>query len=275
MNTSETTTKPKRIVYVVFHGLISIVKSAGAFRAYILSMGNEHHYRYGNWLRESDIPQGFSGEFRVGEGPGERKGKLDPAKRPTVDLTKCQPDEKHPAIHARIEFPQPDEIKYAAPGDIKLGAGTSDLLDATVSKTAGTLIFVYNVLDFDECFLMSNSGSVKWSAESVTTVENVQTAALHLFSNPARDGSPTHSFEEFHLSAQILGAKALRLAKRAVDSKEPELPPDGLCVEELYSLSLRDAILDRIVRKQRGEVFLEAVGGGGCESCCSGSDGGC
>ena len=46
---------PENILFVVMHGFISLVDTGGkedAFLAYVLDMGDEHAYLYGDWLYE-------------------------------------------------------------------------------------------------------------------------------------------------------------------------------------------------------------------------------
>lgn len=266
----------KRTVYVVFHGLISLVERKDkTYCAYILSVGAVHRYLWGNWLRETEIPAGFSGRFRVGGGPGTREGKLDPNERPTINLSKCKVDEQNEAIYGRIILPQPNTIHYANSGPITLkNSGKDQLRSKAVAKNAGTTVFAYQVNNFDDCYLMDDRRVIKWEAEPQTSNYNHHVAALHLYSNPANDPTATHSVDEFHLSASTLGASGLRLACRGKDTSS-DWKPDGLCTEELLSLSRRDSILAGVTDILRKQVRARALGGGGCESCCSGSDGSC
>src|SRR5229473_5533224 len=50
--------KAANTLYVVLHGLISLIDiGADGFIAYVVDIGAEHKYLYGNWLTESDIPK--------------------------------------------------------------------------------------------------------------------------------------------------------------------------------------------------------------------------
>lgn len=270
--------KPTRLVYVVFHGLISLVQNTTThrFRAYIVSMGDEHRYCYGDWLREIDIPAEFTGEFFVGDGPNCRGGALSAADRPTIKVKSV--DETHEAIHARIEFPCPDRIIYANSGSLSLSTGHDCLVDRNVALNAGTTIFRYEVCDFEGCFLVRGNRSIKWEPDSRTTVDvggtQYEIAALHIFSNPLRDYGPNHSVVEFNLSAQVLGERTVRISRQGRDGR-PSTPPDGLCCAELLSLSHREYFLESLANRERGatDATYRATNGGGCESCCSGADG--
>jgi len=279
MNTQETEIT-QRTVYVVFHGLISIVeRKGGEFCAYILSTGPEHRYLYGNWLREADIPAGFSGKFCVGEGPCQRQAHLDPKERPLVSFKQCTMDEHHEAIHGSIRLPQPDKILYANSGKLELrDSGKCQLLNPNVQKNSGTTIFVYQVENFDDCYLMDDRRFIKWEATAKPGEDKHKVAALHVFSNPQYRPSASHSVDEFHLSSVVLGATALRLAKQVQDESHSTWKPQGLCTEELLSLSRRDDILawatDLLRTPQSERPVLRPSSGGGCESCCSGADGG-
>ncbi len=277
----------KNILYVVFHGLISIVENTTTkkFRAYILSMGDEHRYLFGDWLREIDIPAGFAGKLVVSGRKGKHGGHLDASQRPTVQAAKiglktCV-DEKHDSIHARILFPQPDNVFYVNRGALDLKSGSEALKYPDVKTNAGATVFAYylpNQNDFYGSFLASEHSVNKWEADSLTTTTREDTtyrvAALHIFSNPRRATSADHSLKEFSLSAQVLGAPVLKLASVGTDitAQLAPPPPDGLCRAELLSLPRRDSILHALAEQARRAIEFE-ISGGGCESCCSAGDG--
>src|SRR5258708_7968312 len=51
-------TVPENILYVVLHGLITLVDvGRDGFLAYLLYRDDEHVYLYGDWLFEKEIPQ--------------------------------------------------------------------------------------------------------------------------------------------------------------------------------------------------------------------------
>ena len=277
----------KNILYVVFHGLISIVENTKKkeFRAYILSMGDEHRYLFGDWLREIDIPAGFAGKLVVGGRKGKHAGHLDASQRPTVHAEKIERetcvDEKHDAIHARILFPQPDRVIYANSGSLALKSGSGALKYPDVKTNAGATVFAYDLkdqTDFYASFLASEHSANKWEADSLSTTTRENTtyrvAALHIFSNPRRATGTDHSLKEFSLSAQVLGAPVLKLARVGMDitAQLAPPPPDGLCRAELLSLPRRDSILQALAEQARQAIEFE-ISGGGCESCCSAGDG--
>lgn len=269
--------KTKNIVYVVFHGLTPIVENTTTheFRAYILSMGDEHRYLYGDWLREAGILAGFAGEFVVGDGPNARNAALDASKRPTIALTKPV-DEAQKAIHARIVLPCPDEINYGNSGSLNLGGGQRCLVDPHVGFNAGVTVFRYDVKSFAGCYLVSETGSILWEPNSRTSVtikgDKYEIAALHIFSNPPHATSDNHSLAEFNLSARVLGERAVKISTKTVDGKL-STPPPGLCAAELLSLYHREQFLKSVANGARGEKSDYRARGGGCESCCSGTDG--
>ncbi len=273
--------KTKNIVYVVFHGLTPIVENTTTheFRAYVLSMGDEHRYLYGDWLREAGILAGFAGELVVGAGPTTRNAALDASKRPTIELKKPV-DEAQKAIHARIVLPRPDDINYGNSGALNLSDGHRCLVDPHVGLNAGVTVFRYNLNSFAGCYLVSESGSILWEPNSRTMVtvkgDDYVIAALHVFSNPPLETSDNHSLAEFNLSARVLGERAVKIGTKTVDGK-PSTPPPGLCAAELLSLYKREQFLESLANKARGGTSASstyrAKSGGGCESCCSGADG--
>ncbi len=271
--------KTKNIVYIVFHGLTPIVENTTTheFRAYVVSMGDEHRYLYGDWLREAGILAGFAGEFVVGEGPTPRNATLDASKRPTIKMKKPV-DETQKAIHARIALPRPDDISYGNSGCLNLSDGHQYLVDQNVGFNAGVTVFRYNVNSFAGCYLVSESGSILWEPNSRTITKGAkyEIAALHVFSNPPHATSDNHSLAEFNLSARVLGERAVKISTKTVDGK-PSTPPPGLCADELLSLYKREQFLESLANKARGGTsaspILRPKSGGGCESCCSGADG--
>ena len=273
--------KTKNIVYVVFHGLTPIVENTTTheFRAYVLSMGDEHRYLYGDWLREVDILAGCTGELVVGDGPTARNAALDASRRPTIALTKPV-DEAHKAIHARIMLPRPDEIYYGNSGSLNLGGGQQCLVDPNVGLNAGVTVFRYDLKSFAGCYLVSETGSILWEPDSRTCVkikgDEYVIAALHVFSNPPHATGDNHSLAEFNLSARVLGERTVKISTKTVD-RQPSTPPLGLCDDELHSLYKREQFLESLANGARGGTRASSTyrpkGGAGCESCCSGADG--
>ena len=171
---------------------------------------------------------------------------------------------------------------YTNRGALDLKSGSEALKYPGVRTNAGATVFAYylpNQSDFYASFLASQHSANKWEADSLTTTIRENTtyriAALHIFSNPQRATSDDHSLKEFSLSAQVLGAPALKLASVGRDLMSKVLsppPPDGLCQAELLSLPRRDSILHALAEQARQAIKFE-IRGGGCESCCSAGDG--
>src|ERR1051325_10135249 len=126
---------PENILFVVMHGFISLVDTGGkedAFLAYILDMGDEHAYLYGDWLYEEEFPVRMPGQLPlvlelqgVDSYPSNDKDKnakikntLDTTVNVVVEVAEV-PYLDDPVILAVIHLPRPRAIYYAISGDIQ------------------------------------------------------------------------------------------------------------------------------------------------------------
>ena len=221
----------ENILYVVLHGLISLVEiSNGGFDAYMIDMGTDHRYLFGSWLLESDIP---GRNEDIGQDPLVLTLDSVDAAAPTGDNT-LSPDlnliialnkplpPNLPRVRAVAHLPRPRQIYYFICGKITPGTITGDVnkLVQVPTGISGVRVFEYTFADGVEPQLFAGNPETKqavWTcANDLAPVGNRRVATLHFYDEPGEILDPgvaqAHNRDEFTQSAQILGAK-ISLAK--------------------------------------------------------------
>src|SRR4029077_20057404 len=99
---SPANTPDVQVLYVVLHGLISLVDIGTGFLAFALDMQDQHRYLFGNWLTEDEIPARSTGSQPltaelVGVDAGNKR--LDSDQNVIVEIDKV-PDPDHQDVRA-------------------------------------------------------------------------------------------------------------------------------------------------------------------------------
>jgi hypothetical protein len=298
---------PENILFVVMHGFISLVDTGGkedAFLAYILDMGDEHAYLYGDWLYEEEFPIRSPGQLPlvlelqgVDSYPQNAKNTLDTTVNVVVEVAEV-PYLDDPAILAIIHLPRPRAIYYAISGDIQKDSlkGTVDdvkKIQGKPTQVSGIRIFVYTCPDFDKVQLMStltNDTDPLWHAPKLTEGNPAKfpdhtpppprnVFVLHIYDEPpvtmSTEDAQAHTMEEFNKSLEMMRV-AVQLTKEAGDLEPPNpLPPDleGLISEELSTLNIRRRLVLGLLNEARGGCPEEDAGSGTGGQVCSGAHG--
>jgi hypothetical protein len=268
-------------LYVILHGLVSIVETADTLFLFLLDMDKDHEYRAGTWLAEQEVVKGIKGELK-GVQAGTKR--LDPLANPLLKLATL-PDFDQPEVHAVFQAPIPKDILSFNRGMITVNGGATSLV-ATPATLSAVRVLVYDVeTDFNSVKLIGTTGGdeseadiFSWDAhEAFTTFGNgARLATLHIFDmpgGPLADDSP-HHVEEFAVSSRVLGAEITIGAAVPLTVTNGPLPA-GLSELEMLDFDVRatrisDLVLDFI---RVGEWIQSGDVEGSCDSCCGGCDG--
>lgn len=223
----------ENVLYVILHGLISLVEiSNGGFDAYMIDMGTDHRYLFGSWLLESDIP---ARNEDTGQDPlvftldsvdtaaPTADNTLNPDLNLIISVNKPLPPNL-PRVRAVAHLPRPRKIYYFICGKITPGTITGEVnkLVQVPTGISGVRVFEYTFADGVKPQLFAGNPpqppqKAVWTCpDDLAQVGNRQVATLHFYDEPGMILDPgvaqTHNRDEFTQSAEILGAK-ISLAK--------------------------------------------------------------
>ncbi|HEX3093539.1 MAG TPA: hypothetical protein VHW72_12995 [Candidatus Angelobacter sp.] len=285
LDASAPATTPTNVLYVVLHGLISMVDiGAGGFIAYLLDMKEDHVYLYGDWLTEQDFPTRGKGQRPVVASLqgvdaamlNQGTNTIDPALNVVVKVQKAPPI-TDVRVRAVLNLPRPQNIRYCIsgtllPNSLKGAAGPITSLVATPPRLCGIRIFEYTFDDATKVQLLAEDGTKLWAcpeAKLLAPIDNKNIAVLHVYDEPKdrfpdEDTATKHNQDEFNLSFAFLGVP-LELVKVPQDAV-PAGPMPGLDPGELDSLDQREAFVLNImfkVRCRQDPPPSKGSGGGG------------
>lgn len=269
------------LLYVVLHGLISLVDNGKGFIAYALEIGNDHRYLYGNWLTEEQIPPKPSGgQPLIAElvGVDEGDAELDQTLNVVVQIDRA-PDVDHAAVRAVFKLPRPNKIHHFIAGNLGgLKAATDGLIASApvIGKPvalSGIRVFEYAFSDNDDVHLTQAVGTDPlWLCPGPVRAKGstAKVAVLHIYDQPgeAMQNEEQHTLDEFQKSAAFLGANII-LANPVPAGPVTMLLP-GLLPGEVSCLSRRnEEVLMLIDGLRSGNPLNSGTGG------CPGSGGVC
>src|SRR5689334_16860490 len=175
---SEGSDKRENILYVVLHGAICLVDvGASGFKAYLIDMGDEHAYLYGDWLFEKLIPQKAKGQWPLEanlEGVDSSpkvigQNTLDPNENVIVNIS-APPSEPYPNNRALIYLPRPRKIYNFVSGKLAANSilGTKDdikKIEGNPVDVSGIRVFEYTFTDKDKVALFDDTedGIALWT----------------------------------------------------------------------------------------------------------------
>jgi hypothetical protein len=306
---SNAATPTENVLYVILHGLISLVEMANnGFDAYMIEMGPDHRYLYGSWLLEKEIPQRNED---IGQDPvvftldsvdaaaRTAENTLNPDLNLIIDLNKTIGPNKRlppnlPRVRAVVHLPRPRNIYYFICGKVIQGSITGKDKDKLVkqpTEMSGVRVFEYTFANGVKPQLLGGNPVTKTQAwkcpDSLAPVGNRRVATLHLYDEPGvildPNAAPTHNRDEFSQSSASLGAD-LQLSKNTGAARPLPLPPLnqpdihalGVLPEEIAPLGNRelDLLAFQFGKRTNGQVLPEkaaAIGGGGGPICGGGN----
>jgi hypothetical protein len=264
------------ILNVLLHGAFTFIhdEDTRQIRTFIPKL-DEHAYRAGSWLAETEL-RGASYRLSGVKAGGALRFNRD---RNLLVYYRHLPDS--PAPYATLNFPETEQITSLRLAEVprKFFSHSEDLVDRDKRQYVATLqVLSYEIEDENKLALKADTGEDHhW--EPAFTGDHVN---LHIFSSEEYHYKASNAREDFNACAELLGAK-LQLdtrflpAKGIVDADGP-LPP-GVSKEETEPLAARTLRLARLGRLvvQGGDANLAWYGNdaldGDPESC--GSLGGC
>lgn len=275
----------ENILYVVLHGLISLVDTTtNGFTAFLLEIGEEHRYLFGNWLEEQEIAKRKNGKVLQAELRGVTAGnaQLDPSLNAIVTAGQL-PNPKDPNVRAVFNLPRPRKIHYFELGTVQPMAIVQK--DGSLLKIPGQLagvrIFEYSFHSADAVFLKNQSDVLEkedrlnlWQCPGVTPVKGNDIAVLHIYDQPGQalmNRAMDHTTEEFQKSAEFLGTKLSPTVPGKVTPvpvtalKKPSPQIDGLLPGEVECLSRRDQFVLQLLARTRSDKPILFAGVGGCD----------
>ena len=266
------------LLYVVCHGLISLVrKKDGSFRAVMIKMP-DHVYLAGTWLNERPIGPGvFKLTGVKGKGvvlPKAMAGpdRLDPAKN--VVIPGVEIPDLDASVRTIIDLPVPAAIHSYGQVDVSaLLTGPAEALSKVGRTMSATRVFVYEISGETKNVKL---GSHPWRA-FVGRRSKPGVAVLHLCNEPNDQmllktpaEQKAHNVTEFAKSAKMLGSK---LAISTPASAPPAIA--GSLLPGLASLELEPLIHREQTVRQVAEAVLtpDANPQGTAAAACLGADG--
>ncbi len=281
---AEAGTAAANVLYVVLHGLISLVDNGKGFIAFALEIGNDHRYLYGNWLTEEQIPpKPPGGQPLIAElvGVDEGDASLNQTLNVVVEIPQA-PDVDHEAVRAVFKLPKPSKIHHFIAGNLKglnlppngpNGPQASAQVVGKPVALSGIRVFEYTFQKSDDVHLTQAVGTNPlWLCPGPVQAKGSTSkiAVLHIYDQPgeAMKNEAQHTLDEFQKSAAFLGAN-ITLAQPVDAGPVTTLLP-GLLPAEVSCLSRRqEEVLTLIDGLRLGNALNTGTGG------CPGSGGVC
>jgi hypothetical protein len=283
----------KNILYVVLHGLITLVDvGEKGFIAFLLDMGKEHKYLVGDWLVETEIPKRKYWKRplhavleNVDKEQISAQNFLDPDQNAVAKQSQ-PPDVMHSQVRAVFNLPRPHSIQHFTIGKVTAGTIRDDLQELVKepSHLAGIRVFQYTFQNpkrpdsplLHKLHRKSDLPPLWQCPEELALVKDdkgqlFNVAVLHIYNQPGAKlppGSP-HNREEFNNSASLLGTQ-VTLVQDTVPDNEKKLPA-GILQGEVECLYGRGKFavhyLNQVRMTQSKSDLGRGAGGCGSELC--------
>jgi len=257
------------LLYVVLHGLVSMVEIQDKIHLYLLNMGKDHRYLAGTWLAETDVAHGTFSEL-LGVSKDGHAG-VDPVANPVLKLTALPPRNQDDVLGV-IVVPRPRKLYSLDRGTITITTGQEHLVSEP-ETLSGVRVLEYVVKGGFAGVEIKGTG-FQYTLDHFSRFANeAGVAAIHIYDMPGGEVGPNHHVDEFAVSSKVLGAP-IEIGEAVQIVEESTLPP-GLSNLELKPLDSRSSdisapLLDFIRMAEwnpKGSVT------GACRACCGGSDG--
>ncbi|MBL8229627.1 MAG: hypothetical protein JNL98_14150 [Bryobacterales bacterium] len=263
-------------LYVVVHGLVTLVKRKdGKFHGYFVEMP-EHEYLAGSWLNERPIP-----DRTVLELEGVREGTADWDREKNL-VVKVQSDlDKAGVGLRRVILPAPKVLHPVFTQDISANL-VGDLSGLSSKNLSVKTVFEYEVERFRDVRLTGRKHARFWqpAIRRVQPADNA-VAVLHLFDEPRRMPSRRNHFtDEFKKTFVLLGWQSTGINDTidATQARRQPTPCPGIHRREFHDLVTREKVAARLAQMllnpDPGDASMgvggePAVcgGGKGCEEC--------
>jgi uncharacterized membrane protein YgcG len=264
---ADPTASPKEnVLYVIFHGLVSLVDLGDpGFNAYLFDVGTIHRYLFGNWLVESDAleqkqpPKVLTLASVVGAVRDPLTNVLNPDLNLVIQLN-APPSPTLSSVRTVIHLPRPRRIYYYTCGGVPKDSIAGDLSKLVnghaPSFISGVRVFEYTFTDAQTPQLLAGdppAGDSLWDMDFLAELSNRKVATLHFYNEPGQamddDAAEQHARSEFLLSTALLGVP-LQLTQPSNGNKpippgQPELEKLGILGREVTPLDERsEALLD-------------------------------
>jgi hypothetical protein len=264
---------PPALLYVVLHGLISLVDHGDhtSLTGYLIDMGSDHRYMAGTWLNEQPITSGSHLQLLI---PGTAGGaELNPTQNPVLRASMLTSALKSFLVHSVVDLPRPDEILYFTKGQLSAGSlqGDTSVITGAPQFLAGTKILKYRIAGPN--FIRLTAGPPLWNCPALSQIPDaanpantaVQLAVLHIYNQPVELVDAAHNVLEFNRASAFLGTK-IQLAIGIPAPQMDAQPPLGMLEDELKCLAHREISVVRIVDHLRTTRALGPGQAGGCGS---------
>jgi hypothetical protein len=280
----------ENVLYVILHGLISLVDTGAGFNAYMFDMSTDHKYLYGTWLLENEIPPRNEGQDPliftldsvIGASRDSATNVLHPNLNLVIQLNGRTLPLNLPDVRAVIRLPRPRMIYYYTCGQLEdnsIPEDTSGLVNGVAPRfISETRVFEYTFADSQKPQLLVGnppSGPSLWHLpKDLAPVGDRNVATLHFYDEPGEEmglaEAEQHARAEFALGTKRLGLP-LTLTKASIRNlPEPEggnplgLDVLGILPEETTPLDGRfTEFLDRQYLRRSGKPRPGSGGGGG------------
>lgn len=263
-------------LYVVVHGLVTLVKRKdGRFHGYFVEMP-EHEYLAGSWLNERAVP-----DRAVLELHGVQAGSADWDRGKNL-VVKVKTDlDKESVGLRRVILPAPKVLHSVFTQDISANL-VGDLSGLSSRCLSVKSVFEYEVEKFSDVRLGGGRHTRFWQP-AIRRVQpgDTKVAVLHLFDEPRR--TPTrrnHFTEEFKKTFVLLGwpNTGINDTINGADARRQPVGCPGIHRREFHDLVTREKVAARLVQmllnpdpgdSSTGVGGEPAVcgGGKGCEEC--------
>jgi hypothetical protein len=288
------------ILYVVLHGLVCLIDdNQDQFIGDLVDMGSDHEYLCGGFLYENQIPNGEILTLRGVDGPIAKsaQNKLDSTLNAVVKIAHVPDQDNY--YQSRMMLPRPNNITYYIKGVLSSGSLSdpqNELQQPPPKSISGIRVFEYSFTDSKGVHVTTAAGDLFWNCPDPVPVidpsngKYVGVAALHIYNEPSSilPYAGKHNKDEFNFTVSYLGAQ-VKLASPAVTQVNNSTPPLGMIPEELYSLDVRQEMLQNLMWLLRpmsgaaGSISIkldwspsrlkaDAAGGGGGTQVCGGAN---
>jgi hypothetical protein len=257
--------QPTNVLYVVLHGLITLVDiGEDGFLAYLMDMGKEHKYLAGDWLLEKKIKRGAQVQL-INVDCGDAT--LSEYHNAIVTVP-SPPSANHEHVHALIALPRPVCIHYFVRGNVK----TDTLMDTSGLKKRPQYLSSIRIFEYtftaqsDVRLVFPFYQGTLWQCPTLAQTGERNVAVLHIYDLPgaSMDDPQGHNINEFNKAAAFLGDK-VRM-RNAAEATDPDVLLPGMLPGETACLVLRHKDALNLLRHAREKRISSSTDAGGCGS---------
>ena len=258
------------MLYVVFHGLVSLIEDSSQNRFHALLLGMDgHRVAAGHWLTERTIPQGARMELT---GVEAGSASLDQTQNVVVTTNQLDTTALSQFLYAEIVLPKPMRALSFSGVDVSSKLQGNSVSAVSSKVFSATQVFEYKLTVPNATLasqLTSPGADFSFTALSGIALPNstISVTTIHVVNEPEQDVDDAHILEEFRRSALILNSDLSMNAPVLFPSPAGPLPP-GLLKGELLPLSQREVnVFDLIGGVRTGTLIGLSSSIGGNKVC--------